>query len=357
MCECQISNVGFKCPCKPINFLYDFRKKWNPNDFNVVFGSDGVVVQDSTGLTVTSNPFTFTIPLGNEHVKWLRYYKTLIPLCDSHEVIFEANIAAQQFIPIPEAIPVDMRPRIRNVNDDIRLASAALNLLDQSTWMVFDFFMSNTSIYAFYERLPNGKPSFGGNLEDYAAFSNAIWVAPRSGVDPLSDVIKLAIGIHSGKGIVTWYVNDIPVFSINRIGYRTHEEYRLLDHGGPERIVNLSSISVGFGTFSLLDMALPNNYARNYVVAVGPNDNQREINASALVQLDVDARYRELFDDPLTGNERLLLDPNVTFAYVLNETPNDNSAVKLFGQGAALRIETLRIYSSNKKTEVSSVNH
>lgn len=49
-------------------------------------------------------------------------------------------MAVQQVI--PAEIPEEFIPRICNVNDDIRLASAAMNLIDPNTWMVFDFFMS-----------------------------------------------------------------------------------------------------------------------------------------------------------------------------------------------------------------------
>lgn len=356
--------------CNYINFVYDFRMAYNPLDFDFVFGTDGVATADQTGLTVVSNPFSATVPVGNEHPKWLRYYKSTFPLCNTHEVVFEAEISAQQFIPASFGTTAEtaaMIPRIRNVNDDIRLASAALNVLDPDTWMVFDFFMSNTAIYAFYERLPFGKPAFNGNvltpLGDYAAFSNAIWVARRSGNNPLEEFSRLAIGIHRGKGIVTWYVDDTPVFSINTIGYRAHDEYRLLEHGGTEYKVDVKSVRVGFGTFSLLDMALPNNYARNYVIDIVPPSpplvNNREIAASALVQLDVTPNYRELYPNPLTGQERFLVNPAVTFAYVSNQYPNDNHDVKLFGQGAALKIKTLRVYSRSdeESLEVSSVNH
>jgi hypothetical protein len=350
--------------CNPINFYYDFRSAYNPADFDFVFGTDGTADATANGLQITSNPFTSTIPLGNEHAKWLRYYKSTFPLCDNHEVVFETEMSAQQFIPA-DLIPENMIPRIRNVNDDIRLASAAFNLLDPETWLVFDFILSNTAIYAVYERLPFGKPLFNGGvltpLGDYAAFTNAIWVARRSGNNPLEDFSKLAIGIHKGKGIVTWYIDDTPVFSINTIGYRAHDEYRLLDHGGIEQKVDIKSLRVGFGTLSLLDMALPNNYSRDYVIDIPPvgTPATRDIAASALVQIDNTNTYRELYPNPITGEERLLVDPSVTFAYVLGETPDDNRSIKLFGQGAALNIRYIRVYSRSdeESLEVSSVNH
>jgi len=97
-------------PYAPINFLYDFIIGFNPADFNFVFGEYGVVTVDATGLTVNSNPFTSTIPIGNKHVKWLKFHKNVFPLCETHEVVFDADMAVQQFIPtanIPEGFDLN----------------------------------------------------------------------------------------------------------------------------------------------------------------------------------------------------------------------------------------------------------
>ncbi|AKI79618.1 hypothetical protein [Acanthamoeba polyphaga mimivirus] len=394
------------CQRKNIDFFYDFRLKYSDADFDYVFGTDGVVTQNFTGLTVNSVPFTQTVPIGNEHPKWLKFYKDAFPLYNDREVIFETEMSGVQVID-GNSIPEKMKPRIRNVDDDLRLASGALNVIDPNTWMVFDFFVTNTAIYAFYERLPFGKTSstpsnttsqFGNksfhdkfthngsihngsihngsihtrshcnpnpdvptDLGNYAAFSNAIWVARRSADDPLSQFSKLAIGIHKGKGLVTWYIDDVPVFTWDRIGYRMHDEYRMVDHGGIEGIVSPDSMRLGFGTFSLFDMNLPNDYDRGYVdpVVVLPDGPHREIARSALIQLDFAANYRETFPDPYTGLERPLADPAITFAYTLGETPDDNRAIKLFGQGAIIKLKYLRVYtrSPNAKPEFSRVNH
>ncbi|AEX61417.1 hypothetical protein mvi_288 [Megavirus vitis] len=364
------NNTVCTCPeppkkCTPINFIYDFRRKYNDEDFDFVFGNDGTVTRnDETGLTVNSVPFTATIPVGNEHPKWLKFYKETFELCDDREVVFETTMSAQQIIDA-NTIPQEMRERIRNVNDDIRLASGAFNIIDPDTWMVFDFFISDTAIYAFYERLPFGKPAFNGGiltpLGDYAAFSNAIWVARRSATNPLEQLEKLSIGIHKGKGLVTWYINNVPVFTWDKIGYRAHDKYRMLDHGGQETLVTVSSVRMGFGTFSLLDMALPNDYDRAYVrpFILIPGGEAREIAASALVQIDLTDNYRELFPNPLTGDDRLLQDPSITFAYVLGQEPDDNRAVKLFGQGAIINVEYIRAYTRPKgyRQEFSRVNY
>lgn len=324
-----------KC-CKKVILNYDFRTQgYNPDDFNVVFGDDGVVTTNNEGLTVTSVPFTSTIPIGNEHVKWLHYYKNLVPLDKCYETIYEGGIAAKQSL--PTALPSKFDGRVRNAQEDIRLCSGALNILDQQTWMVYDFFLSDEKIYAFYERLPFGWPAGDPPDKTYAAFSNCIEVASRV-ADPLNDFVRLAIGINPSKGCVTWYVNGKEVFRVDRIGARLQDEYRLLEHGGPSEIVEQESISIGFGTFSLLDMALPYNYARQLTSGLPENQAQ-----SALVQLENSNIYAELYPGP-NGEPRDLIDPAQTFAYVLNEEPDDNRAVKLFGQGATLRLQYIKVF-------------
>jgi len=65
---------------------------------------------------------------------------------------------------------------VRNPDDDLRLASVAVSVSDPETSIVFDFFVTNKEIYAFYERLPQARTALG----NYAAFSSMIPVAQRS---------------------------------------------------------------------------------------------------------------------------------------------------------------------------------
>ena len=71
---------------------------------------------------------------------------------------------------------------VTNPQDDLRLASVAMNVIDFHTFMVFDVFYTNQRIYAFYEHLPFQRASLGGSGEfgDYAAFSYAIPIATRT---------------------------------------------------------------------------------------------------------------------------------------------------------------------------------
>jgi len=343
------------------HLCYDFRNGYDPNDFPIIFGDDGMVTQNKSGLTISSTPFTFTISVGNEHPKWLHYYKNTFNVPCKGELIYEAKVAVRQDINL-DIVPPILRSRIRNIQDDIRLCTAGINLLDQKTWMVADFFLSNQSIYAFYERLPFGRagtpiPSELSNLyerlpevdghnppNDYAAFSNAIRVGSRT-ANPEKDFHKLAIGINRDKDYIKWYIDGKEVFRVDQIGTRLPDEYRLLEHGGQAQSVadELGPINIGFGTFSLLDMALPYNYSREYV----QGDSQA---ISQLVQLELDpplpnypSGYAELYQG-LTGKQRGLIDPSETFAVTLGQFPNDNQEIKLFGQGAVLRLKYIKVY-------------
>lgn len=318
-------------------FFYDFKTRYDPDEFTVTFGSDGCAEQcPATGLKVTSNPFTSTVPVGNDHPKWLHYYKDPAVLPDAGELVYEAEVSVKQHIPvceIPSAFTSGPNPRVRNAFEDIRLASAGINVVDMSTWMVFDFFISDEMIYAFYERLPFGKTFWTNNEEDpnnttgYAAFSNGVPVMQRAPCDSM----RLGIGINKVRGYVKWYINGREVFSWERIGTRLPDKYKLLEHGGTAEIVTINSIYFGFGTFSLMDMALPNNYDRELV----EGDNQ---NGSHLVELEANYGYKELYRT-LNGQDRDLVDKSITFAVQAGAYCNDNHDIKLFGQGADIKIK------------------
>lgn len=235
-------------------------------------GNDGVVTTDQNGLKVVSpgsNPhtgepaFTLTLapdsqngglPGGLDHVKWLAY----------------ANHSASSGYPGFDAVPgqvlscegwisgrtygTQFQPfgsGVENANDDLRLAAFAQNQIDFETFMVFDFFVTNETVYAFYERLPFGRgPQLG---ENYAAFSFQIPVARRG----INDTSHLKLSYDRAAGTVRWYVNSREVFKVDRIGYRIDRKYLTLDHGGVESVVSPRQLDCGMGTFTLLDAYRP----------------------------------------------------------------------------------------------------
>ena len=299
-----------------------------------VFGTDGIISIDEEGLTVNSNPFKTTIPQGNEHPKWLRYWNDPFELSDDYEIYYETEIAVKQYIDV-DTLPVEFRNRIRNIDEDIRLCSGAINTLDPVTWSVCDIFLSNEKIYCFVERLPFGKdPTLPPN-ESYAAYSACVAVAKR-GDDSLNDFVKIAIGLR--KSGVSYYINDELVFNVPRYGVRQLDQYRILDHQGISEPIQVNSSFLGFGTFSLLDMQMPDNYARQLVV----NDFGTNQSASGLVQLDLPETYGETLPGQLDGDNRPIVDQNVTWAVPFVQGV-DNTKYKLFGQGAVLRIKNFKV--------------
>jgi hypothetical protein len=331
---------------------YDFRKGFDIEKFGYIFGSDGMITVDNVnGLTIDSSLFTFTIPTGNDHSKWLRLTTNLIPLNKSHEVILEEEIAVQQIIK-PNTVPSEFISRIRNIKEDLRLCSGGMVVIDVYTWMVFGFMLTDECIYAYYERLPFGKPAWNDGkmspLGNYSAFTNAVLVSSRNKSDPLNDYTRLGIGIHRGRGDVNWYINGTRVHTWSKIGVNMPEEYRLINYGGVEKNININTVRVGFGTFSFMDGSLPHNYGREGVVTI---NNQYNINAGHLVELEpVDRtdRYVELYSD-ISGSDRQLADKSITFAITGNGSTTQlsydlNRNKKVFGQGAIIRIKYLNIY-------------
>jgi hypothetical protein len=359
-CECscrrqpQHDTINLRCNFRDekVVVFFDFAKMtiptFNANFTNILpdfipFALDGTTTIDSNGLFINAPQFTFTIPTGNEHVKNLRYYKTPFVLSDDYETLYETEIAVDQYIPI-ENIPADFLPRIRNIYEDIRLCSGAINTIDPETFLVTDIFFSRDKIYCFVERLPFGKTS----TNNYAAYSAAFPAGGRGG-NALNDFVKVGIGLQ--KTTARYYINDVLVFTVPRFGVRQNDPLRMLDHQGVAESISMNSSYFGFGLFTLLDMQLPNNYARqlveNEIPSSLPFPDSGNQSASGLVQLDVTNSYGEILPGQYNGDNRPIIDPTVTWAYQYiaptNVDPDPNHDVKLFGQGAGLRMRYFKV--------------
>lgn len=236
-------------------------------------GNDGITSRQGNTLNIkspgthpiTGDPaFTLTMPQGPfgglDHVKWLVYTNHFNPdnglpgykSVDGKELVCESWMSGRTFGTEnhPFGAAVD------NANDDLRLASFAMNTLDVESWMVFDFFFTNEKVYAFYERLPFGK---GGPLGNYAAFSYMIPVADRAP----SDHHHIEIAYDKQNGTVRWLLDDEEVFKVTEIGKSIDSQYLTIHHGGDEPIndIVLNQMNCGMGTFTLLDGHLPSQTA------------------------------------------------------------------------------------------------
>jgi hypothetical protein len=316
-------------------FFYDFTKKYDVDDFQFQVNTDGVTTRTNDYLQVDSSVFTYTTVTGDDHEKWLRYNNYVAPIPTCGEIIYESTIAVKQNIPTDEVPPL-MISRIRDVSEDIRLATAGISIFDPSTWLMCDILFSDEIIYGVYGRLPFGKPLWTEGGVDYAAFYHCMPIGKRTD-DPANDFVRVAIGVTS-TGHIKWYVDGVEKFSIERIGVRLLDQYRMIEYGGPAQIVKPTSFYFGFGTMSYMDGALPNNYSRELVVG----DQEA---ASQLIELEVDGSYMEL-NRGFVGGDRPLIDKSITFAYQIGDQPNDNHDIKLFGQGATLKIKYQKLLVS-----------
>jgi Family of unknown function (DUF6081) len=244
--------------------------KWFYFAANGFVGDDGVAATAPGGGVLVAPParnpatglpeFTKTVaqeqlsglPGGFDHVKWLVYMNHIssggFPGFDAvpgKQLVCQSTVAGQLF----GTAANPFGGAVENPNDDLRLASVAMNVIDFDTFMVFDVFFTNQRIYAFYEHLPFARSEFGGPYDRYAAFSYAIPIATRNP----GDFHTVAVAYDKAAGVVSWLVDGKPKFSVNRIGFRIDRKYMLLDHGGTEELFSPKQLDCGMGMFTLLD--------------------------------------------------------------------------------------------------------
>jgi hypothetical protein len=235
--------------------------RWSYSAAGPHVADDGEATTGLGGLRVVSRPFTrtlapeqeneFGLPGTLDHVKWLAFTthtaSTGVPGFDAlpgQELAFETSFTGRTH-------GTDGHPFGAAVlADDLRLAAVAFNAFDQETFLVFDFFLTNTQIYAIYERLPFAREALGA----YAAFSYAIPVATRS----TGDRHSLKFAYARSAGVVRWLIDGIEVFRVSRIGYHLPgREHLVLDHSGTESAAEPRQLNAGLGIFTLLDATGP----------------------------------------------------------------------------------------------------
>jgi Family of unknown function (DUF6081) len=305
--------------------------KWFYFSAGPYVGNDGIESTSSKGLRVVSpgtNPRTgqpaftktlgqeddsagnpFGLPGGVDHVKWLVYANHQAPTsgvpgyeATAGQVLSgNARISGRTFgtqgQPFGRAVKAP--------NDDLRLASTAFNSIDFESWMVFDFFITNERIYAFYERLPFGRTP----EHNYAAFSYQIPLQERKP----GDVHNLRISYDRSAGIVRWLVNGKEKFRVDNIGHRIDRKFMTIDHGGVEETVAPRQLDFGMGMFTILDGDLPSG--------------------KALVRL---SNVQNLYFDPLQGEP--------TPQTFVDDESQESS--RLFGQGAQLQVQRVSVESA-----------
>lgn len=304
--------------------------KWAYVPFGPGVGHDGVPSTSPRGLRVVprgTNPRTgepaFTQTVGQhepgglpgtlDHVKWLAYANQHssggllgFDAEPGHELTCEARLSGAVYgtagHPFKDAV---VRPE-----DDPRLSMVSLALQDLETDVAFEFALTNDSVYAFHERLPNARAQLG----TYASFLHAVPVAPRTP----GEEHHVRISYDRSAGLARWFLGGREVLRVDRIGHRLPSRRHLVsDHGGTEVLVAPRQLACGIGMFTILDGALPGRAG------------------SGLVRL---SSAPDFYFDPLTGEP----DP---LTFVDDASPASH---RLFGQGAELRVS--RFVVSSERT-------
>ncbi|SPN79320.1 Hypothetical protein BRZCDTV_276 [Brazilian cedratvirus IHUMI] len=320
-------------------------------------------------LTITpKNGISFTrtdpqttdgpVPFGTtDHVKFLALSEPIPAPLEGAQISATWVVNAQQ-------TNVENNPFYQldspDPNSDFRLASFILNFLDFSKLAIFDFALTNNTVYVIIERLPGLESVFG----NYAAYEYAIPVYYSK--ELCTEWHKYSISYNKCTGEVTWSIDEQPVFQITEIGrllrpcnafifrkgrfvpLKNPEFYKTLDFGGEEPVIplTLTTVQAGFGLFTILDAYLPRGRKCTESPFYPP-----------LVRLE-SARYRfgtsPFYKNPLTGGEaqflyNSVLDPTGTF-YLPTIPPQ----IRVFGQGARANVAQLTV--SVKNTQQKYVN-
>lgn len=271
----------------------------------------------------------------------LRSTATTLP-SNGDEIVWEVCAAAEQQV---GTIPVSMVPGVTNPTSDPRIASAAITCIDPTTWLVFSFYLSNETVFIGYERLPFGKPIFGG-IDDYHAFSHLVPVAKRALNDPSNNFAVYAMAFNKSKGHARYLINGQEVYRVEGFGMPISRDHRTADSGGNDQVVTLNTISPGFGTATLLDMLNPIKEAESFeplsasaasgVVATSIDP------LRPLVELGLPVQYI----DPIRVNTSTGAALQVgqapsggadTFDFLV--TADAGTTTRLFGNGALLRMK------------------
>ncbi|GGL70717.1 hypothetical protein GCM10010129_12780 [Streptomyces fumigatiscleroticus] len=298
--------------------------RWTHIPFGGDVGKDARATTSGRGLRLAArgtHPRTgepaFTLTLGQhepgglpgtlDHIKWLSYPDrrtadgTLGFTAEPGRVLVgEAWLTGRTYG--TEGHPFGRA--VADARDDVRLAMAALTVEDPETGVVVDFFLTDRTVYAGYERLPNHRDTLGR----YAAFTYAVPVAHRS--SPAAEH-HAVIAYDRSRGVIRWRLDGREVFAVDRIGHLLpSRRHLLLDHGGTQVTVVPRQLTFGLGLFDALDGARPG------------------VPGSGLVRLTTEAGH---YFDPVRGEpapQRFLDD---------DSRPGN----RLWGQGAALDVRRL----------------
>ncbi|MBQ7530800.1 MAG: hypothetical protein IJT12_03770 [Paludibacteraceae bacterium] len=269
----------------------------------IAMSSDEYEIHTANGLEViprgrhphTGEPaFTVTAPqqLGQvDHIKWAALANVGthgFEAVKGKKISFEALIGGRTYgnasHPFGDAVKAP--------ESDLRLGDSVLLVMAPEHMIVFDFFITNTKIYAIYER---GRAMHEG--EPYEAYSFGVPVADRQP----DDMHLLRIIYAPDTNSVAWFVDDREVYRAEHVGLLIDREHMYIDNGGTAKEVTCRMFQSGLALFTLLD---------------GSHDGKGLVNLTG----------SDIYFDPQQGEP----------ARPVFVDPDSRPENRLFGQGASL---------------------
>lgn len=276
----------------------------------------GGVYTSCDELIIKSVPYIFTSPDFLDHYKYVVFQKQTYNAYKEGDLVYEGIVSVQQTgledLPVIYQSPNSVAG-VNDTNSDCRLCCGMFNATDPDNLLNFDFKLTNTDIYAFYERLNYGSTAYTG-------FTHCIPLAKRQS----NEYVKLSLKYNYVENTVSWYINDVMVYFINNLGLPLDQKYRICEQNivgdppAPSTLIRPKRLEFGFGTISLFNMYNPQNPGRN--------------TNNALVDLSSGLNYINPVYYDVFGNGQV-----ATYLDTYSGTTN-------FGQGLILKIKYLTVY-------------
>jgi Family of unknown function (DUF6081) len=178
-------------------------------------------------LSIEARRLTLTRRDAHDNVKALIYSTAAFTPGERGLLAFEADMRVETFG--TERNPFGVDP------GDVRLGCGAFNTIDPKTFMVFDFFVSNSRIVPLYERLPFAQSEH----DPYPAFTELIPIEVPTSPGQWH---RYAISYDRANDRVEWRVDGAVVAERRPVG---------APPGALRPIVKIDSLKVGGGLFTL----------------------------------------------------------------------------------------------------------
>ncbi|MFD8571788.1 DUF6081 family protein [Streptomyces sp. NPDC059639] len=193
--------------------------RWRVRPLPWLSGGDGRATTGPTGLTVESGPVAplrgesaFTQPPAEHdgaaaHLRWAAFARPAAGRSPGDAALLRARSSLSA-----EMLGTHRHP----AGDGPHCAMAAMIFVDLESGMAFDFALTNSTVWALYERLPRPGAAHG-------SFAYAIPVGERAPADRH----ECAVDVDRHSGSVRWLLDGTEVFAVHTVGRLLSSVYDL----------------------------------------------------------------------------------------------------------------------------------